>query len=210
MVREKYIYIGAVILSLVLFSCSDDDDGDSYPSVQTELVEAITGDDKNVKEILLDNGTKYAVSQSISATSSDTVYRCVCTYGYDAKTEKLSVYTLKVIPSSYPIQTDSLPSNQSGPYKLISNWVSNRYINTYLSYQTTSQGDHRFLFVEDSISHHPDGSRCAYVRLYHETPLNDPGSYSQKQYVSFPTYYYQGKTDTIHLEIGGKTLIALP
>lgn len=193
-----------------LFSCSDEEDGESYPSVRTELVEALTGSDKNVSEIRLDDGTRYRVSQSISAGTADTVYRCVCTFNYSTDTEKLSVYTLKAIPSSYPAAPSTLPSDPSAPYKMISSWVSGRYINAYLSYETTSQGDHRFLFVEDSIREHADGKRSAHVRLYHERPANDPGSYSQKQYVSFPTYYYQGKTDTVHLEIGGKTLTALP
>lgn len=207
---EKYIYIVVVLMTLSFFGCSDDEDGGDFPSVRTELVEAMTGNDKNVKEIRLDNGKTYNVSQSIGTNTADTIYRCVCSYVYDSLSRKLSVYSLTVVPSSYPIDSKKLPPEQSGPFKLFSTWITNRYINAYLSYQTTSKNPHRFLFVEDSITVHSNGTRCANVRLFHEVPADDPSSYSQKQYVSFPSYYYHGKTDTIHLEIDDKTIIALP
>lgn len=195
---------------MTLFSCSDDEDTGSYPSVRTELLEAVTGSDKNVMELRLDDGTIYHVTQSISTNTADTIYRCVCSYAYDEKKEKLSVYTLYGIPSSPPILADSVPTDQPADYKLISSWITERYVNAYLSYQTTSQGAHRFYFIEDSISKRPGRKQAAYVRLYHERPPDDPGSYSQKQYVSFPSYYYHGRIDTVHVEIGGKTITALP
>lgn len=210
MKSSKSIYIAIALLSTVSFGCSDDEDAGSYPPVRTELVEALTGGDKNVTEVRLDDGTVYPVSQSISTNTADTAYRCVCSYTYDEEKRKLSVYTLSGIPSSRPIVTDSLPPEQSGEYKLISSWITERYINAYLSYQTTSQGTHRFYFVEDSISKTSDGKQVAHVRLYHENPPDDPGSYSQKQYISLPSYFYHGKVDTVRLEIGGKTITALP
>ena len=209
---KKHVLIN--ILFTVLFlsglpSCSDDDSSGSYPSMKTELVEAYTGSDKNVKSIQFDDGRSYDLSQSISSSTADTLMRCVCSYTYKEDTHHLTVYSLGVVCSNYPTVSDSIPAGQAGNYKLISSWCSSRYINAYISYQTTDQGTHRFYFIEDSLKTYPDGSRTSFVSLFHEQPPKDPESYTKKIYVSLPTYYYQNKADTVHLCIGGKIVTAL-
>ena len=199
-----------LMFSSGLISCSDDDSSSSYPSMKTELVEAFTGSDKAVKSIQFDDGRSYKLSQAISSSTADTLLRCICSYTYDEDTHQLTVYSLGVVTSNNPTAADSKTASVSGNYKLISSWCSSRYINAYISYQTTNQRTHRFYFVEDSLKTNTDGSRTSFVSLFHEQPQEDPESYTQKIYVSLPTYYYQDKADTVHLFIGGKVLTAQP
>ena len=209
---RKHVVINilfAVVLLSGQTSCSDDDTSGSYPSMKTELAEAFTGSDKTVKSIQFDDGRSYNLSQSISSSTADTLLRCICSYTYNEDTHHLTVYSLGVVTSNYPTVSDSISTGQPGNYKLISSWCSSRYINAYISYQTTDQGKHSFYFVEDSLKAYPDGSRTAYVSFFHEQPPKDPESYTKKIYVSLPTYYYQSKADTVHLSIGGKVVTAL-
>ena len=208
--RLVYCYLPILLLILTTAASCSDDEGGHYPSLQTELVEAFTDANKNVKEIRLDNGVTFQVTQTISTNTADTLLRCVCSYAYDENAKKLDVYTISHIASALPITADTIDRSQSADYKLISSWATKRYINAYLSFQTTSQGTHRFLFLQDSIKTWDDGKKSVFVSLYHDRPAHDPESYTQKVYVSLPAYHYHAMADSVHLLIGGNTVTTMP
>ena len=103
------------------------------------------------------------------------------------------------MPSSFPKPYDSFESHESAPVKVISRWETERYINAYISYKTTDKGDHHFSFCEESITTDSKGLTTAHVSMIHKRPDNDDESYTKRLYVSFPKYYYDGKTDKVEL-----------
>ena len=60
------------------------------------------------------------------------------------------------------------------------------------------------------MKHYEDGRTATFVTLLHKRPANDSESYTKRIYVSLPLYYYQGKTDTVHLNISGTDISAIP
>ena len=80
-------------------------------------------------------------------------------------------------------------------------WESSRYINAHIGFKTTDKGAHIFSFCEDEIVTSSDGTKTAYVSLYHKRPADDPESYTKHTYISFPKYYYEGKADKVVLLI---------
>ncbi len=190
-----------LLLPILLSCCSEDDN--TYPSLHTELAEVYTGSDKNVKNIVFDDGRSYDADRVISSSVADTLLRCVCSYSIDDSynPESFKTYSLSTIPSSFPTAYDSFKSHSSVPVKVLGLWETKRYINAYISYKTTDKGKHTFSFSEDSIVSSIDGVKTAFVSLHHENPNNDPESYTQHIYISFPKYYYEGKTDKVELTI---------
>ncbi len=198
------------VITLVLFSCSDDEGDKKYPDLHTELVEAYTDAAKKVSSIRLDNGTTYGLSRSISTTTADTTLRCVCSYVVDEDNSHVTPYTIGVVTSNYPIPASRLEGQTSAAFKVISSWVTDRYINAMISYKTTGKGSHQFGFVEDSLTTHADGTKTAYVSLFHLQPANDMESYTQKIYVSLPTWLYKEKADTVRLTLEDKEIVSTP
>ncbi len=198
--RNLGLYLLSIAGIMSVYSCADDDDeGATYPSLHTELAEVYTGSDKNVKTIVFDDGTTYSVSQVISSTTADTVFRCLCSYNIDDNNsaESFKIYQIGSVPSSFPKSYDSFKSHESAPHKVISQWETDRYINAYISYKTTDNGEHHFSFCEDGITTDSEGHTTAHVSMIHTQPENDYESYSKRIYVSFPKYFYEGKTDKV-------------
>lgn len=211
MIRKPLIIISACLFLTTLIACEDDDnDGRKYPDLQTDLVEAFTDAAKKVSRIRLDDGTTYGLSRSISATTADTLLRCVCSYVIDDDNTHVTPYTMGVVVSNDPIPASRLGDKESAPLKVVSSWVSDRYINAHISYMTTGKGTHQFAFVEDSMSTHADGTKTAHISLFHLRPDGDMESYTQKIYVSLPVWLYNEKADTVCLTLEGKDIKSTP
>ena len=158
----------------------------------------------------LTSGTEYTPAHNISTNVKDTLFRCVCSYVYDKGSKKINVYNIEGILSAIPRPTDPADEHPTDEVKLLSHWRSQRYLNAYISYKTTDKDKHGFGFSEDEVKHYEDGRTATFVTLLHKRPANDSESYTKRIYVSLPLYYYQGKTDTVHLNISGTDISAIP
>lgn len=192
-----------------LSSCSDDDNGSRYPSVRTELVEASTNSSKDVVSILLDDGTRYGVSRAISSSTADTVFRCVCTFDDKEGQSEPDIYSIYSIPSGLPLKSSQVEQHKDADYDVISTWITPRYINAFISFKTTGNGQHKIYFIEDSLNENSDGTHTAHVSLVHERPEDDPESYTERTYVSLPLWHYESTADTVKLSLSG-TVIQSP
>ena len=197
--RYLFTYI---LTAFVLLGCSKDDDY-SYPSLHTDLAEVFTGSDKTVTSIMLDDGSEYKADRTIKSGIADTIYRCLCSYTLDEdkSAESFHIYNITAVLSSYPKPYTNYKDQENTPVKLFSMWESSRYINAHIGYKTTDKGTHIFSFCEEKIETDEDGTKTAYVILYHKRPSNDPESYTKHTYISFPKYYYEGKADMVVLTI---------
>ena len=191
-----------ILLFMFAIGCSDDD-VQSYPSLHTELAEVYTGADKNVTSIKLDDGRVYMADRQIRSGVADTTYRCLCSYTLDDEwnPESFRLYNVTTVFSSYPRARSSYKEYFNEPVKVFSMWESSRYINAHIGFKTTDKGAHIFSFCEDEIVTSSDGTKTAYVSLYHKRPADDPESYTKHTYISFPKYYYEGKADKVVLLI---------
>jgi len=199
----RWCLLGYMMLSLLLLGCSDDDET-IYPSLRTELADVKTGSDKTVTTLTFDDGRIYHADRQIKSSSADTTLRCLCSYSIDDdnSAESFKVYSITIVPSSYPKPLSYFKGKRNSPVKLLSLWESARYINAYISYKTTDKGKHSFSFCEDKIELNEDGRLTAFVSLFHERPSDDAESYTKRLYVSLPKYYYNDKAEFVVLRVG--------
>ncbi len=173
----------AILFSIALVSCGDDE-GETVPSYITDFLLAETGSNGNVKRVVLDDGTEYAItSQQIAADKADSAYRCIATYTKSDRNIKL--YSLESVFSALPqdadsfsISRDSLPRDA---VKMLSIWKGRGYINMLLGVMTTGNKNHKYAFSIDSIKDNTE-----YVSLVHQRPKEDAESYTDKVYMSMP------------------------
>lgn len=189
---------------IMLFAACSDDDDNSYPSVVTELVDAVTNADKAIAYIKRDNGELfYMKDQRIGASAADSTYRCLSMYEVlkdenGKTTQYAKVYQLKNIFSSFPVAADRLKSHEHSPVQVYSTWPSDRYFNMYFGYLTTGVASHPFAFSIDSTSvSATTGKRIMHVSLIHQRPPTDPESYTQKSYLSLPLYTLKDEADSL-------------
>ncbi|MBQ0022063.1 MAG: hypothetical protein KBT29_02370 [Prevotellaceae bacterium] len=173
----------AILFSIALVSCGDDE-GEAVPSYITDFLLAETGSNGNVKRVVLDDGTEYAItSQQIAADKADSAYRCIATYTKSDRNIKL--YSLESVFSALPqdadsfcISRDSLPRDA---VKMLSIWKGRGYINMLLGVMTTGNKNHKYAFSIDSIKDNTE-----HVSLVHQRPKEDAESYTDKVYMSMP------------------------
>jgi hypothetical protein len=180
--KKKVITI--VLAALLIYACSDNDDNSDYPSLLTELVDAHTGGNARVSSIITDNGTTYYPTSSISTSTADTTFRCLCSFSISEEdSSKVNVYNIAQIFSQKAVDASKIKDTSSDPVNIVSVWKSKRYINTTIGILTNDEGSHKYAFCIDSIS-----CRTAYIRLIHHKPDEDRESYTKKVNLSLPLY----------------------
>lgn len=177
----------AVLAMCLCGGCSKEEDS-AVPAFKMDLVEADTDHEGKVSIIRLDNGTTYNVDQEISTETSDTTYRCMCTYAVDEH-QKLHVYGLNHIFSPQPRPKDSFKSVAYDPVDLTSCWKSGGYLNLRIGLRTTDNGAHRFGFCEDSVVMQ-GGYQKVYFTLLHGRSEEDAESYTENVFMSIPLSQY--------------------
>ena len=197
---KLFMLSGFILLSA---ACSDDEEY-TYPSVVTELVDAVTNTEKTIAYIRRDNGELfYMKDQRIGASAADSTYRCLSMYEVlkdenGKATQYAKVYQLKNIFSSFPIASDRLKSHEHSPVQVFSTWQSERYFNMYFGFLTTGVESHLFAFSIDSTTvSATTGKRIMHVSLIHQRPQADPESYTQKSYLSLPIYKVKDEADSL-------------
>lgn len=195
---SKYLLLS--LLPMMLCQCSEGDEDDStYPSVLTGLVEANTDADQLVTSIRTDEGTVLSISsQQIKASRPDTTYRCLCRYELTgAATAR--VYSIETVFSALARPKADFHHLPKEPVSVISTWQTDRYINMFFGYLTYGNDRHALAFCEEKTVTDEKGKTTVSVRLLHERPDTDTEAFTQKQYLSLPTYPYAATCDSVIL-----------
>ena len=189
--NKRYRVLCSLLITLAGFclavtSCSSDDEA-HMPNYIVDLVEIDTNKDTLVTVIRTDNGTTYNVTQTIVASTPDTTYRCFCSYAVSDK--QLTIYSLSLIFSEFPIKAEEFKLRPTDPVKFVSCWKSGRYLNLKIGVKTTDTDYHKYAFSEDSIIT-KGTSKTVFFTLLHQRPDNDNESYTKDTYLSIPISSY--------------------
>lgn len=196
MKRLFNIFLWCTLL-LMASSCGDDDKVEDYPSAITELVELMTNTQKAVVSIRTDRNETFSVTNdALKANKADTTYRCLCIYE-KVNTTSVKIYQAAGVLSMLPLPKDKFTILPKDPIHIISQWRTDRYINLFVRYLTVGAENHGFSLCEDKVVTESDGKQTVYVSLLHKKPTTDSEAYSEKFYVSVPTYKYAETYDNI-------------
>ena len=185
------------ILLLTLASCGDDEKIEDYPSAITELIELSTNSSKAVVSIRNDRNEAFSVTNdALKADIADTTYRCLCTYE-KINAASVKIYQVAAVISMHPKHKDKFITLPKDPVHIISQWRTDRYINLMIRFMTVGAENHGFGLCEDKVVTESDGTQTVYVLLLHKKPAADKEAYSEKVYVSVPTFEYAKTYDNI-------------
>ena len=185
-----------LVLITALAACETEsyDSGQGGLSLTTaDFAEAHSDASRAVDYAVTDNGDSLALSPEISArwiTTPDTTYRVVLYYDRTGKNTARPV-SISQIPTLAVVPADRFDRILTDPVTFESIWLSKtgKYLNIgmYLKNgETGSDGTrHTVGMAHDSTATGADGSRTAYLRLYHDQG-GVPEYYSSKYYVSLP------------------------
>lgn len=175
----------AVLLGIA--SCSDDD-GDYYPSIVTDMMLVSTDSDGMAKNVALDDGTVYDVSElRMHVAGGKSVFRTMGRYTVDGG--RINIYGMESVYCSQSYHADSIRVQIDGeiysgaqylprdPVKLISMWKSGSFVNLHLGVMTNGDYLSQYVFSEDSAAHYS---------LVHRRRADDGEGYTRNVYLSMP------------------------
>ncbi len=190
-----------IIFTLLFVTACSDDDGDDFPSLTYEFVEALAGEDSCLTHIITDYGTSFGLTQRIKADVADSTLRCIAGYSISADSSTATLYSIQHIYSQPPVPAETLEESSLSPVKLQSWWRGGKYINIIIGILTTGHGTHEYAFSENSITVNADGTKTANISLTHQRPADDAESYTEKVYLSIPVEAYKNQCSSISLSI---------
>ena len=167
-----------ICVSSFMASCSDDDD--VFPSMISELADALTDSRGRITVLLRDDGSQLTVSNDVSGFKANVGYRCVCGYvkGIGNQVELLSLSPAYVLYDC--AQTDLRAQD---PLGVVSVWRGGkRYLNMHLLPKTKGTA-HRWGYLCDSVRTNGAGGTTYYISLQHDQGT-DTLSYSSDYYMS--------------------------
>lgn len=200
-----FFVISLLCLSVGFVSCSDEDDGSTYPSLLSEFVDVCTDEFGAFNQLLTDNGESLYIVNSAEIKAEgvipDTVYRAISRYEIVGGGVKL--YSLQAIHAPKALPIDSFPEGvKFDAVEMQSVWRGGDYLNLILLVKALN-GGHSFHFIEDSITSSPVGVNTLHLRLAHDAG-DDVQAYTQKAYLSVPLQPYAtilSGGDTIEISI---------
>lgn len=206
--KRRWVVDSLLILlfCITLSACSDEED-QSYPSVLTELVELQVGTDSLAQSFTTDYGVTYQMNQQVKAYTADTTLRCLCVYQPDETSGSVSsptaqVYQMQSIFAQQPFAIKQSTAESFAPIRLISAWQTSRWVNLYIGIVTSPEAKHSFGFSLDTLAVNATTNiRTAHVSLLHHRPNNDTEDYTQKTYLSLPTYKLSEEADSLYLTV---------
>ena len=214
LLRLIVIIITHFSLLMTHSSCTQDayEKGEGkYSLMRADFVEARANADKQIDQIITDDGEQLLASKPFTAklvVTPDSVYRCILYYnkvrderGYDVF-EPISIGQVPC-PEVTPL-SELDKEMKTDPVKFESAWLSKtgKYLNLSLYLMTgTSDNDEAIQtlhVIQDTIMTHPDATRTCYLRLYHDQ-AGVPEYYSSQVYASILTS--QIEADSVHLTV---------
>ncbi len=190
-----------LLFTLLFVTACSDDEGDDYPSLTYEFVEAAAGTDGCLTHITNDHGTSYGLTQRVWANVKDSTLRCIAGYSVSADSSTATLYSIQHIYSEYPVPAETLEEPSQSPVKLQSWWRGGKYINIIIGILTTGHGTHKYAFSDNGITANDDGTKTANISLIHQRPANDAESYTETVYLSLPVEAYKDQCNSISLSI---------
>ncbi|MBR5804471.1 MAG: hypothetical protein IKY31_09080 [Bacteroidaceae bacterium] len=184
--------ISLLYISVGFTSCSQEDEGYTYPSLLSEFADVCTDEFGVFTHLLTDSGERLCIANSAeikaNSVTPDTIYRTLSRYELVDGGAKL--YSLQAIPAPEALPHDAFPEGvKADAVEMQSIWRGGDYLNMILLVKA-QDGKHSFHFVEDSITLSSTGVTTLYLRLYHDAG-NDVQAYTQKAYLSVPLQPYK-------------------
>ncbi len=189
----------ALLAGLPFAACKDDDE--PLPSYVLSLAEITADASGTATSVTFDDGSSYALAQSIGGLKADSTYRIQAMYLVQGTTAVLSQYAQVLAP---PLAIYPEEKVKRDPVELISVWCGGNYINLRLNIKGTALGLHYFGFNQTDIVQHADGTRTLQAELLHDQN-GDSLYYSRNAYLSLPLRPLSGQlrsgTDSVSLSI---------
>jgi len=175
-----------LLMGMLFFLTSCDDEEEPYPSAVTELADCLTDNEGTLYKIVLDDDTQLNIANKQKGLHPNALYRCLT--DFTLQDGAATLYTLK----SCPLLFDSTHTVSCDPLNVVSLWKTNRYLNLHLR-PKGQEFQHCWGYAVDSLSF-----SHAYLRLHHRQG-NDPLSYSDDIYASLPLDSLQADTLTLRI-----------
>lgn len=176
----------------ILFASCKDDNKEPYPNVLTELCCLQTNSAGEFSTLILDGGTRYAVSNPQSGYHASALYRVLCGFIPDGKSARL--YQLS---AAYFLR-DSTEVQRHDPVTILSTWRSGRFLNFHLAPKTQGGTQYwgyaidKVVMSDTETNEKGEPLTTAYLSLHHNQN-GDPTSYTTDVYASIPL-------DSIHAD----------
>lgn len=195
--KKEVLGVALVLMSLLLFACSDDD-GYVYPSVQLEFLTAQSGSDGRFEAVRTDAGENLPVEKDHTRTqiTPDSATRIVANYEMltvEGGQKEVRIYTLINAVAPVPVPAGKFINGvRTDPAEVQSIWMGHDYLNMVLALQAQNK-THRFHFIEDSVKLDESGRQQVYLTLYHDAG-EDVEAYTRRAYLSVPLRLYAGRS----------------
>ena len=200
-----------VLFAFVLSSCTKEsyEQGDGqYSQLTADFAELTVNSRKQGVSFVTDEGVRYILQQSVTASwikTADSIYRATIYYN---KVEEHTAEAVKVInmPTLIPRDASLYKRQPQDPLGVESCWVTTngKYLNMGLLLKNGrndegAEGTHALSLVCDEVHLNDDQTRTAYYRLLHEQG-EAPEYYTNRRYVSIllPT---KDRPDSVRLTI---------
>lgn len=189
-----------LIACLLITSCEKDES--PLPAYIQEMGEIQTNAQGIAETLMLDQGEKLTISNTIGGLEPDTLIRVRALF---LRPEKDKVWLSQAVSVLTPHLTRYKPEViKTDPVTLTACWKGINYINLRLDIKGTAEGKHIFGFHEVQCVRHPDGSQTLEATLLHDQN-NDPPYYTRETYLSLPLRPLFGRLnagkDTLQLNI---------
>lgn len=176
------------VFCILLIGCSKDKF--HYPDALTNLVEADTDNQGNLKLIRTDEGEAFKPSTSVHLKDAtpDSTYRVLCMY-QSLEHSQADIYKMNgILCSSNPIAIEDLKEDDllsNDPVKLTSIWCSSKYVNLRLGVMTKDEEKQISRFILTGKHTTAGGQQAFHLQLSHDQN-NDPEAYTKDCYLSCP------------------------
>lgn len=208
------IIIAHFSLLISYSSCTQDayEKGEGkYSLMRADFVEARANAQKEIDQIVTDDGEQLSASKPFTAklvVTPDSVYRCILYYNKVRDEKNQDVFepiSIGQVPCPKVTPLSELDKEmKTDPVKFESAWLSKtgKYLNLSLYLMTGTIDDEKasqtLHVVQDTIMTNPDATRTSHLRLYHDQ-AGIPEYYSSQVYASILTS--QIEADSVCLTI---------
>lgn len=209
MIRIRHLFpmfISLLCLTAGFASCTDEDDGYTYPPLLSEFADVCTDEAGLFTYLLADNGERFCIVNSTElkadSVTPDTIYRTISRY--ERVEGGIKLYSMQAISASPAVKSEAFADGvKADPVEMQSIWRGGSYLNMILLVKSQNKR-HAFHFVEDTLTTSPTGTRILRLRLSHDAG-DDLQAYTQKAYLSLPLSPYSSL-----LVPGDSILLSIP
>ncbi len=200
--RHPLLAALAFAITLVVAASCGDDTKSVAPYVE-DLACLETNANGHAANFVTDDGTRYALSNSVTGLRPDTTYRVLAIYTRDEvnRTVWLTDYAALLAPKAAAYSSKVAVYD---PLGVTSVWKGGGYINLRLAIKGTNSGTHYFGFNAVDTTMSASGAKTVHVKLIH-SQNKDPLYYTRESYICMPLAPFADKftagTDSVALSV---------